>query len=161
LVLGGILAAVNWRLVFLVNVPFGVIGTVWAFLGYNPMAHLLPPAVLAQLHAATRAHLLSRSFFPSLIASPFMDGLRLAFYVSAAMSLVAAVASLLRGRQHFHEEAAPAGVASSRGSTASVLARTAPSRSSQSGGPVDRARATQQALPAAPTPSGYPDGHGD
>jgi MFS family permease len=32
LILGGVLAAVDWRLVFLINVPFGVVGTVWAFL---------------------------------------------------------------------------------------------------------------------------------
>ena len=31
LVLGGVLAAVNWRLVFLVNVPVGIFGTVWAY----------------------------------------------------------------------------------------------------------------------------------
>ncbi len=31
LVLGGILAPVSWRLVFLVSVPFGVFGTVWAY----------------------------------------------------------------------------------------------------------------------------------
>jgi MFS family permease len=32
LVLGGVLAPLNWRLVFLVSVPFGVFGTVWAYL---------------------------------------------------------------------------------------------------------------------------------
>ena len=32
LVLGGILAPVSWRLVFLVSVPFGVLGTLWAYL---------------------------------------------------------------------------------------------------------------------------------
>jgi MFS family permease len=32
LVLGGILAPVNWRLIFLVAVPFGVFGTVWSYL---------------------------------------------------------------------------------------------------------------------------------
>src|SRR5579875_3399341 len=32
LILGGVLAAINWRLVFLVSVPFGIIGTVWAYL---------------------------------------------------------------------------------------------------------------------------------
>ncbi len=32
LLLGGVLAAVDWRLVFLVSVPFGLIGTVWAYL---------------------------------------------------------------------------------------------------------------------------------
>ncbi len=30
LVLGGLLAPINWRLVFLVSVPFGLFGTVWA-----------------------------------------------------------------------------------------------------------------------------------
>jgi MFS family permease len=74
-----------------------------AFLGYNPMAHLLPASVLGHLSAATRAHLLGRSFFPTLIAPPFMDGLRIAFFVSAAMSLIAAVASLLRGRHYVHD----------------------------------------------------------
>src|SRR5437868_9932223 len=32
LVLGGLLAPVNWRLVFLISVPVGLFGTVWAFL---------------------------------------------------------------------------------------------------------------------------------
>ncbi len=32
LVLGGVLAPISWRLVFLVSVPFGVFGTVWAYL---------------------------------------------------------------------------------------------------------------------------------
>jgi MFS family permease len=32
LVLGGILAIINWRLVFLVSVPVGVIGTVWSYM---------------------------------------------------------------------------------------------------------------------------------
>jgi MFS family permease len=31
LVAGGLLAEINWRLVFWVNVPFGVFGTVWAY----------------------------------------------------------------------------------------------------------------------------------
>jgi MFS family permease len=32
LVLGGLLAAINWRLVFLVSVPFGIFGTIWSYL---------------------------------------------------------------------------------------------------------------------------------
>src|SRR6201990_697926 len=32
LVLGGLLAAIHWRLVFLISVPVGLFGTVWAFL---------------------------------------------------------------------------------------------------------------------------------
>ena len=31
LILGGVLADINWRLVFWVNVPFGLFGTVWAY----------------------------------------------------------------------------------------------------------------------------------
>ena len=32
LILGGVLGAIDWRLVFLVSVPFGVLGTVWSYL---------------------------------------------------------------------------------------------------------------------------------
>src|SRR5881227_3997214 len=31
LIIGGVLAPIDWRLVFLVSVPFGVFGTVWAY----------------------------------------------------------------------------------------------------------------------------------
>jgi hypothetical protein len=67
-----------------------------AFLGYNPMGTLLPQPVLHTLPAATQAHLLSQQFFPNLIAAPFMDGLRIVFYLSAALSVIAAFASLAR-----------------------------------------------------------------
>ncbi len=36
-VVGGLLAAVNWRLVFLVSVPIGVAGTLWAFLALHEL----------------------------------------------------------------------------------------------------------------------------
>lgn len=32
LLLGGVLAVIDWRAVFLINVPIGIVGTVWAFL---------------------------------------------------------------------------------------------------------------------------------
>ena len=32
LILGGVLAPIEWRLVFLVSVPFGIFGTIWAYL---------------------------------------------------------------------------------------------------------------------------------
>ncbi len=32
LILGGLLAPIEWRLVFLVSVPFGIFGTIWAYL---------------------------------------------------------------------------------------------------------------------------------
>ncbi len=67
-----------------------------AFLGYNPMGTLLPAPVLHTLPAASQAHLLGKQFFPTLIASPFMDGLRAVFYLSAVLCVIAAVASLAR-----------------------------------------------------------------
>ena len=70
-----------------------------AFLGYNPMATLIPTKVLHALPAARQATLLGHSFFPNLISPPFMVGLQSVFYLSAAMCLVAALASLLRGKQ--------------------------------------------------------------
>jgi EmrB/QacA subfamily drug resistance transporter len=70
-----------------------------AFLGYNPIGQLLPPAVLQHIPAYDRAILLGKQFFPSLISDPFMRGLRDVFYVAAAMCLVAAIASLMRGRR--------------------------------------------------------------
>ncbi len=73
-----------------------------AFLGYNPMGTLLQPPVLAALSSAARANLLSLNFFPNLIAPAFMKGLHDAFYISIVLSLVAAVASLLRGQRYIH-----------------------------------------------------------
>ena len=35
LVLGGLLADINWRLIFWVNVPIGIVGTVWAFISLH------------------------------------------------------------------------------------------------------------------------------
>jgi EmrB/QacA subfamily drug resistance transporter len=74
-----------------------------AFLGYNPMGTLLPPAVLHHLPQAAQAALLGKEFFPNLIASPFMVGLRATFYISAGMCVIAAIASLLRGRRYVHD----------------------------------------------------------
>lgn len=69
-----------------------------AFLGYNPMATLVPASVLQALPAARRAVLLGHSYFPQLISPPFSLGLHSVFYLSVAMCLVAALASLLRGK---------------------------------------------------------------
>jgi MFS family permease len=72
-----------------------------ALLGYNPIRSLLAPTgILTRLPAPTVASLTSRSFFPSLIAHPFADGLRGAFAFSVAAAVVAAVASWLRGKKH-------------------------------------------------------------
>lgn len=82
--------------------PIGVLFA--AFLGYNPMRSLVPPPVAAHLSAHTQDTIFGKTFFPHLITPAFLDGLHLAFYVSAALSLVAAVASLLRGKRYIHGE---------------------------------------------------------
>ena len=84
-----------------------------AFLGYNPMATLIPAQVLATLPSATQATILSNSFFPQLLAAPFLDGLRIAFGVCVALSIAAAAASWMRGPRYIHDlEVAPVQVGS-------------------------------------------------
>jgi len=69
-------------------------------LGVNPIQHLLEPTgVLAKLPAASQATLTGRQFFPSLLAGPFHSGLVVVFGVSAALSVLAGLASLLRGKR--------------------------------------------------------------
>ena len=70
-----------------------------AFLGYNPIGELLPPPVLQGISPTHKAALLGKAFFPNLISVPFMDGLHAVFYISAALCLIAAGASLLRGKR--------------------------------------------------------------
>ncbi|HZU80302.1 MAG TPA: MFS transporter, partial [Acidimicrobiales bacterium] len=76
-----------------------------AFLGENPMQHLLGPAVLSHLSAAHQAALTGRSFFPSLISPPFQKGLHEAFDFAIAACLVAAGASWLRDGKYVYREA--------------------------------------------------------
>ena len=76
--------------------PWVFSGLFGAFLGYNPIGVLLPPLVQQQLAPADLNILLSTTFFPTLIAEPFMVGLRTVFYVGAAMCVLGAVASALR-----------------------------------------------------------------
>jgi MFS family permease len=67
-------------------------------LGVNPIQHLLAPSgVLAKLPAASQATLTGREFFPSLLQGPFHNGLVIVFATSAALSVLAGLASLLRG----------------------------------------------------------------
>jgi MFS family permease len=73
-----------------------------ALLGYNPIQMLLGPA-LTKLPAGHAAFLTGHSFFPSLISAPFQAGLDIAFDFAIVACLVAAVASLLRGKRYIHE----------------------------------------------------------
>ena len=68
-----------------------------AFLGYNPIQHLLGSSVVSQLPAHTQAVITGRSFFPQLISEPFRNGLHEAFAFAIVACLVAAVASWSRG----------------------------------------------------------------
>jgi MFS family permease len=69
-----------------------------AFLGYNPIQHLVGNSALASLTAHNHALLVGRSFFPRLISAPFRSGLHEAFAFAIAACLVAALASFSRGR---------------------------------------------------------------
>ena len=93
-----------------VGVPSGVAHNIAALppvsslfasvLGVNPIQHLLQPTgVLAKLPAAGQATLTGRQFFPSLLAGPFHSGLVVVFGVSATLSVLAGLASLLRGKR--------------------------------------------------------------
>ena len=80
-----------------------------ALLGYNPIQMLLGP-VLTKLPASNAAYLTGHSFFPSLISAPFHAGLSVAFDFAIVACLIAAVASLLRGKHYVHDDHAPATV---------------------------------------------------
>ncbi len=45
LILGGLLAPLSWRLVFLVSVPFGLFGTVWAYLKLHDLSERRPAKI--------------------------------------------------------------------------------------------------------------------
>ena len=93
-----------------------------AVLGVNPIQHLLASAdALASLPAASQHVLTGREFFPDLISAPFHQGLTVVFAVAASLSVLAALASLLRGGR----PAAPAGVAAGTAGRAEALARPA------------------------------------
>jgi MFS family permease len=75
-----------------------------AFLGYNPIQTLLhPTGVLARLPAQSVATLTGKRFFPDLISQPFRHGLVVVFAAAALMGAVAAVVSLMRGSQYYHQ----------------------------------------------------------
>lgn len=68
-----------------------------ALLGYNPMKLLLPQSILLMLPQSNQNMILGTSFFPNLIAAPFINGMRIVFYLGAVLTFIAAIFSLLRG----------------------------------------------------------------
>ena len=69
-----------------------------AFLGYNPVQHLVGQSVLSHLSSSQQAVLIGRGFFPKLITVPFRAGLHAALDFAIGASLLAALASWSRGR---------------------------------------------------------------
>ncbi len=69
-----------------------------ALLGVNPVHYLLSQyGALSPLTPANQNLLTGREFFPDLISGPFHNGLVVVFAVSAALGVIAAIVSLLRG----------------------------------------------------------------
>ena len=80
-----------------------------AFLGYNPIQSLLAPFGVLNDPGVDKATLTGKEFFPQLISGPFHTGLVVVFTAAAIMTLVAAVASFVRGGRYVHvEDSVPA-----------------------------------------------------
>jgi MFS family permease len=75
-----------------------------AFLGENPIEHLVGASTLHELPAHAQAALTGKEFFPHLISEPFSNGLDTAFAFAIVACLIAAGASLMRGGRYTHTE---------------------------------------------------------
>jgi hypothetical protein len=75
-----------------------------AFLGYNPLATMIPASVLNALPAAQAANITSRAFFPSLIDTAFHHGLVEVLIFAIIMCLIGALASWVRGGNYVYHE---------------------------------------------------------
>jgi hypothetical protein len=94
-----------------------------AFLGYNPIQHLLGSSVVSHLPVHTQAVITGRSFFPQLISEPFRNGLHEAFAFAIVACLVAAAASWSRGKRYVDGDAVVKDAAVGNGTgTATALA---------------------------------------
>jgi MFS family permease len=124
-------------------------------LGVNPIQHLLGPGLLAQLPAASQAQLTGRTFFPSLLSGPFHQGLIVVFSVSAGLSVLAGLASLLRGKR---QAALPEPLAVAEPAVqAGMAAPLAPDMPSLTAEAAEDARDPGPGQPArSPAPSGGP-----
>jgi hypothetical protein len=73
-----------------------------ALLGVNPLQHALQASgfALSSLPPAKQLIITGREFFPHLISGAFHHGLSEVFAFSAALAVLAGLASLLRGGRH-------------------------------------------------------------
>ncbi len=67
-----------------------------AFLGYNPLATIVPAKILHTLTPANQAAVIGKTFFPTLISGPFMTGLHAVFIISIILCFIAAAASFVK-----------------------------------------------------------------
>ena len=75
-----------------------------AFLGYNPLATMIPASVLNALPAQQAAAVTSRAFFPQLILTAFHHGLVEVLIFAIIMCLIGAAASWVRGGKYVYHE---------------------------------------------------------
>jgi MFS family permease len=133
-----------------------------AFLGYNPLKQVLGGHVLAHLPAGHAADLTSRGFFPHLMATPFHDGLSVAFGFAIAANVLAAVASAFTGGRRLRPAPAPAaGPAATRAAGPAVpAAGTGPPAGNGSATGNGLAAGTEPAAPPSPpqSPASRPPG---
>ncbi len=110
-----------------------------ALLGYNPIRTMLgPTGVLHSLPAANVTALTGRQFFPQLISSAFHHGLVIVFSAAAAMALIGALVSFLRGGRFYYDDpdSPPAPVAAEQLAGAARAAGAAHGAAPVSGGPM-------------------------
>ncbi|AGJ63884.1 MFS transporter [Saccharolobus islandicus] len=77
-----------------------------SFLGYNPVSTLLsqlPTSLVNTIPASTIATITGTHWFPNVIAPPFMNALRISFYVAASLVFLATIVSALRGKTLIYE----------------------------------------------------------
>jgi MFS family permease len=77
-----------------------------AFLGYNPVdaiLALMPVSVVSAIPHDIIATLEGSTWFPKTLAEAFMPSLRLAFFIGAVLSAIAAILSAMRGERYVHE----------------------------------------------------------
>jgi MFS family permease len=75
-----------------------------AFLGYNPLATMIPASVLQSLPPQQAAAITSRAFFPQLIDTAFHRGLVEVLVFSIIMCLIGAAFSWVRGGKYVYRE---------------------------------------------------------
>jgi MFS family permease len=119
-----------------------------AFLGYNPVQHLVGPSVLAHLSHAQAAALTDRQFFPRLIAGAFSDGLHAAFDFAIVACLVAAGASWLRGGKYVYVEPTDESATEPTDAWLATL-RNGPDRTASHGAVLDALDAARSADPTS------------